>query len=51
VDDRGWSVGQSIKDAAKRKPTYMVELSFGLIPAIRKIYEDIWAKAAVVVKS
>ncbi len=51
VDDRGWSVGQSIKDAAKRKPTYMVELSFGLIPVIRKIYEDIWAKAAVVVKS
>lgn len=50
VDNRGWSVGQSIKDAAKKKPTYMVELSAGLVPVIRKIYEDIWAKAAVVVK-
>lgn len=51
VDNRGWSVGQSIKDAAKRKPTYMVELSVGLVPVIRKMYEDIWVEAAVVVKS
>jgi hypothetical protein len=51
VDDRGWAVGQSIKDAAKKKPTYVVELSAGLVPTIREIYEDIWAKATVVVKS
>ena len=51
VDNRGWSVGQSIKDAAKKKPTYMVELSGGLVPVIRKIYEGIWGKAAVVVKN
>jgi uncharacterized protein YacL (UPF0231 family) len=51
VDDRGWAVGQSIKDAAKKKPTYVVELSAGLVSTIRKIYEDLWAKATVVVKS
>jgi len=51
VDNRCWTVGQSIKDAAKKKPTYMVELSAGLVPTMRKIYQDLWAKAAVVVKS
>ncbi len=51
VDQRCWTVGQSIKDAAKKKPTYMVELSAGLVPAMRKIYEDLWAKAVIVVKS
>jgi hypothetical protein len=51
VDDRCWTVGQSIKDAAKKKPTYMVELSVGLVPTMRKIYEDLWSKALVVVKS
>ena len=29
VDQRGWIVGQSIKDAARKKPTYLVELSSG----------------------
>jgi len=43
-------VGQSIKDAAKNKPTYMVELSAGLVPTMRRIYDDLWAKAATVVK-
>ncbi len=51
VDHRCWTVGQSIKDAAKKKPTYMVELSAGLVPMMRKIYEDLWTKATVVVKS
>lgn len=51
VDNRCWTVGQSIKNAAKKKPTYMVELSAGLVPTMRQIYEDIWSKAAVVVKS
>lgn len=51
VDDRCWAVGQSIKDAAKKKPTYMVELSAALVPTMRKIYEDLWNKAVVVVRS
>jgi hypothetical protein len=51
VDNRCWTVGQSIKDAAKKKPTYMVELSAGLVPTMRQIYEDLWAKATLVVKS
>lgn len=51
VDNRCWVVGQSIKDAAKKKPTYMVELSAALVPTVRKIYEDIWERAVVVVKS
>jgi hypothetical protein len=51
IDDRGWTVGQSIKDAARKKPTYMVELSTNLMPTVQKIYEDIWNRAAVVVKS
>jgi hypothetical protein len=51
VDQRCWTVGQSIKDAATKKPTYMVELSSGLVQTMRPIYEDLWAGAAVVVKS
>src|SRR5208282_1071488 len=27
IDERGWVVGQSIKDAARKKPTYLVELN------------------------
>ena len=51
VDNRCWTVGQSIIHAAKKKPTYMVELSAGLVSTMRQIYEDLWAKATVVVKS
>lgn len=51
VDERCWMVGQSIKDAAKKKPTYMVEASASLVLSLRKIYEDLWAKGSVVVKS
>jgi len=51
VDNRYWAVGQSIINAAKKKPTYMVELSAGLVSTMRQIYEDLWAKAAVVVKN
>jgi hypothetical protein len=51
VDGRGWMIGQSIKDAAKKKPTYMVEISIAVLPTFQKIYEDIWARAASVVKS
>jgi hypothetical protein len=51
VDGRGWLIGQSIKDAAKKKPTYMVEIGANQIPTFREIYEDIWARATPVVKS
>jgi hypothetical protein len=51
VDQRGWMVGQSIKDAAKKKPTCMVEIGAGLVPSIRRIYEDAWTRATVKVKS
>ena len=48
-DDRCWVIGQSIKDAAKKKPTYIVEHSGAA--AMKKIYEEIWATATPVVKS
>jgi hypothetical protein len=49
LDDRGWVIGQSIKDAALKKPTYIVEL--GDPTALRNIYEQIWLGATSVVKS
>jgi hypothetical protein len=48
ADDRCWVIGQSIKDAAKKKPTYIVEHSAVIM---RPIYDDIWNRAAQVVKS
>jgi hypothetical protein len=45
VDDRCWAIGQSVKDAAKTKPTYIVELTS---PTMRQIYEDLWNKATKV---
>ena len=48
VDDRCWVIGQSIKDAAKKKPTYIVEHTAN---TMRPIYENIWASATTVVKS
>lgn len=51
VDGRGWMIGQSIKDAAKAKPTYMVEIGVALLPNLQKIYEGIWKGATSVVKS
>lgn len=50
VDGRGWMIGQSIKDAAKKKPTYMVEMGTGLVASLQKVYEDIWVGAAIVAK-
>jgi hypothetical protein len=46
ADNRVWVIGQSIKDAAKKKPTYIVEHDE---PLMRNIYEDIWNKATVIV--
>jgi hypothetical protein len=48
-DDRCWVIGQSIKDAARKKPTYIVEHSGAA--TMKGIYEGIWASATVIVKS
>jgi hypothetical protein len=42
ADHRVWASGQSLKDAARKKPTYIVELDG---PSMRKIYEPIWDSA------
>ncbi len=39
-DNRVWLCGQSLKDAAKKKPTYIVEHDEALM---RPVYETIWA--------
>ena len=51
VDGRGWIIGQSIKDAAKKKPTYMIEIGSSAIAAMQTIYEGIWSRATTVAKS
>jgi hypothetical protein len=47
-DQRGWLIGQSIKDAARKKPTYLVELDEPLLTAARNIYNQIWAAATII---
>jgi hypothetical protein len=44
ADNRVWMVGQSLKDAAKKKPTYIVEHDAELM---LPLYKDIWNKATV----
>jgi hypothetical protein len=44
ADDRLWLVGQSLKDAAKQKPTYLIEHDGTLMSPL---YEDIWNKAQI----
>ncbi len=46
ADDRVWVSGQSLKDAARSKPTYIVELDE---PSMRKMYEPIWNSASSVI--
>jgi hypothetical protein len=48
ADARCWVIGQSIKDAATKKPTYIVE--FAAANTMRDIYEQIWASSTSVVK-
>ena len=48
ADDRCWVIGQSIKDAAKKKPTYIVEHSGAA--SMKGIYDSIWVSATTVVK-
>ena len=42
ADNRVWVCGQSLKDAAKKKPTYIIELDE---PLMRRIYEEVWDAA------
>jgi hypothetical protein len=49
LDQRGWVVGQSIKDAAKRKPTYMIELTEPSLAANRDVHDAIWRTAKVII--
>jgi hypothetical protein len=48
ADDRCWVIGQSIKDAAMKKPTYIVEHSGAA--TMKGIYEQIWTGATTIVK-
>jgi hypothetical protein len=49
LDQRGWVTGQSIKDAARKKPTYLIELDDPLLTASRNIHSQIWAAASVII--
>ncbi len=49
IDDRGWAVGQSIKEAGKKKPTYLIELSEPTLSAARAAYESLWSAATVLI--
>jgi hypothetical protein len=40
-----WIVGQSLKDAAKAKPTYLAPLAPDVVAAKLDDYESIWAQA------
>ena len=41
-----WVLGQSIKDAAKSKPTYLAPLDASVARLKKAIYDDIWVNAA-----
>lgn len=45
VDNRVWVCGQSLKDAAKKASTYIIEHDE---PLMRPIYENVWASATPV---
>jgi len=47
VDNRAWVIGSSIKDAATKKPTYMIEL-LNKDPFLR-LYESIFSKSTALV--
>ena len=40
-----WLIGQSVKDAAKAKPTYLVQAPPDIVPEKLQNYESIWASA------
>ena len=45
IDGRGWSIGASIKDAARNSPTAMVEQAEPGLGALKGVYEGIWSSA------
>jgi len=45
-DSSSWIIGGSIKDAAKKKATYLIPLASELTKEKRKIYGDIWNRAS-----
>jgi hypothetical protein len=47
VDNRAWIIGSSIKDAAIKKPTYLIELSN--VDPFRSLYESIFSNATLLV--
>lgn len=47
ADQRAWVCGQSLKDAAKKKPTYIVEIEDAAL--MRPSYENIWNSANVII--
>jgi len=49
VDDRGWVIGQSVKDAAVKKPTYMIELDEPALTMLRDLHESIFQAATNIV--
>ena len=49
LEQRGWVIGQSIKDAAKKKPTYLIELNEPSLTASRDAHEKIWNEANVII--
>lgn len=48
VDERSWVIGQSRRDAARKKPAYIVEFDAS---RLRPIYESIWQAATPVWKT
>jgi hypothetical protein len=48
VDGRCWVIGQSIKDAAKKKPTYMIEHENP--GRMQPVYESIWTQGETLAK-
>ncbi len=49
IDQRGWVIGQSIKDAARKKPTYLMELEEPSLSTERDIHNKIWSAATSVI--
>jgi hypothetical protein len=48
IDGRGWSIGASIKDAARKSPTAMVEQTEPGLGALKGVYEGIWSSASII---
>ena len=49
LNQRGWVIGQSVKDAAQKKPTYLIELTEPLLTAAREAHDKIWEEAKPII--